>query len=493
MFRILCLALAAASLAGCAVGPDYQRPALTGGVTAPTFKEIGDNAKGGGQWKAATPGSVDATQPWWTAYGDTRLNALVEQADTANQDIRLAEARYRQAQALVQGAESAWYPTVGASGGAGRARAKNAQGISTVGDSHAWSVQASWEPDLWGRVRRAVEGASDTAQASEADLAAARLAVQASMATDYIALRVADAQQALYGRTVEAFKKSAQITQSQYRAGIVTRADVELANTTLQAAQAQAIDIEIARRQLEHAIAVLLGKTPSEFSLPPDALALTLPQTPVGVPSELLERRPDIAGAERRAASANAGIGYAQAAYYPNLTLSAAAGFAGVGLGNWLNAPDKVWSLGAALAGTLFDGGLRSAQVAQARATFDASAAQYRQTVLAGFQDVEDNLAALDLLAQERTVQDAAVQSARVAERVSLAQYRAGTATYLAVITAQTLALNNERTALQLQGRQYAASVALVKAVGGGWDASQIQAGTAASPTTSGPVASAAR
>jgi NodT family efflux transporter outer membrane factor (OMF) lipoprotein len=486
--RILCLALAAASLAGCAVGPDYQRPALAEGVAAPAFKEIG-------QWKPAAPGTVDATQPWWTGFGDSRLNALVEQADAANQDIRIAEAHYRQAQALVQGAEAAWWPGVGATAGVNRGRAKNAFGVSSIGDGHAWSLQASWEPDLWGRVRRAVEGASDTAQASQADLAAARLAVQASMATDYIALRVADAQQALYTRTVEAYRKSLQISQSQYRAGVVTRADVELANTTLQSTMAQALDIEIARRQLEHAIAVLLGKTPSEFSLPPDALALTLPQTPVGVPSELLERRPDIAAAERRAASANAGIGFAQAAYYPTLSLSAAGGFAGAGFGSWLNAPDKVWSLGAALAGTLFDGGLRSAQVAQARATFDASAAQYRQTVLAGFQDVEDNLAALDLLAQERTVQDAAVQSARTAERVSLAQYRAGTATYLAVITAQTLALNNERTALQLQGRQYAASVALVKAVGGGWNASQIQASTAASPATtaSGPQAPAAQ
>jgi len=466
--RILCFALAA-SLTACAVGPDYRRPALPEGAAAPAFKE-------GGNWKAATPGEVDAAQPWWTGFGDKRLDALVEVAGRANQDIRIAEAQYREAQALVQNARSGWYPTLGVDASISRARSRTSTGPTTLGNAHAWSLQASWEPDLWGRVRRAVEGASDSAQASEADLAAARLAVQAELANDYIQLRVADAQQKLFERTLEAFRKSLQITQSQFRAGIVTRGDVELANTTLQAAQAQAIDTDLTRRQLEHAIAVLLGKTPSTFSLPPDELALTLPQVPVGLPSELLERRPDIAGAERRVASANAGIGVAQAAYYPTLSLTAGGGFSGAGLGSWLAAPDKVWALGAALAGTLLDGGLRSAQVAQARAVFDASAAQYRKTVLGGFQEVEDNLAALDLLAQERDAQDQAAASARTAERVALSQYRAGTTTYLSVVTAQALALTNERTALQLQGRQFAAGVALVKAVGGGWNASQLQA-----------------
>ena len=466
--RILCLALAA-SLTACAAGPDYQRPASPEGATAPAFKE-------GSGWKTAAPASADTAQPWWTAFADPRLDALVAEAVSANQDIRIAEAQYREAQALVQNAQSAWYPKLGADASVSRARGKTPAGSTTLGNAHAWSLQASWEPDLWGRVRRADEGASDSAQASEADLAAARLAVQAELANDYIQLRVADAQQKLYQRTLEAYRKSLQITQSQYRAGVVTRSDVELANTTLQAAQAQATDTELTRRQLEHAIAVLLGKTPSSFSLPPDDLALTLPQVPVGLPSELLERRPDIAGAERRAASANAGIGFAQAAYYPTLSLTASGGFSGAGLGRWLAAPDKVWALGVALAGTLVDGGLRSAQVAQARAVFDASAAQYRKTVLAGFQEVEDNLAALALLAQERDAQDQAVRSARAAQRVSLSQYRAGTTTYLSVVTAQALALTNERTALQLQGRQFAASVALVKAVGGGWNASQLQA-----------------
>ncbi|WP_431275151.1 efflux transporter outer membrane subunit [Variovorax ureilyticus] len=484
--RILCLALAA-SLTACAVGPDYQRPSLPEGVSAPAFKE-------GGDWKAAAPGRIDAGQPWWTAFGDSRLDDLVDEANRANQDVRAAEAQYREAQALVQNARSALFPTLGADASVNRGQSQTVLGPK-LGNSHAWSLQAGWEADLWGRARRGIEGASDSAQASEADLAAAELAIQAEVVSDYILLRVADTQQQLYARTVEAYQKSLQITQSQYRGGVATRADVELANTTLQSTQAQAIDIEIARRQAEHAIAVLLGRTPAGFSIAPDSFALTLPQVPAVVPSELLERRPDISAAERRVASANAGIGLAQAARYPTLALTAAGGYSGSGFGPWFSTPDRVWALGAALAGTIFDGGLRASQVEQARAVFDASAATYRKTVLAGFQEVEDNLAALSLLAQERDVQDGAVRSARNAERVTLSQYRAGTAPYLAVITAQALALNNERTALQLQGRQYAASVALTKAVGGGWDARRLQARSGASPTAtsaaaSGPVAS---
>ncbi|MDM0080164.1 efflux transporter outer membrane subunit [Variovorax sp. J31P179] len=472
--RILCLALAA-SLAGCAVGPDYRRPSLPEGVSAPAFKESG-------AWKTAAPATVDAAHPWWTGFDDPRLDALIEEANGANQSLRLAEAQYREAQALVQNAQAGWAPTLGLDLSGQRARSQNSTGATVEGNTHAWSLQAAWEPDLWGRVRRAVEGAADSAQASDADLAAARLAVQAAVANDYIQLRMTDAQQRLYDRTIEAYRKSLQITRSQYRAGVVTRADVDLADTTLQSTQALALDTQLTRRQLEHAIAVLLGKTPSQFSIAADDSLPSLPAVPMAVPSELLERRPDIAGAERRAASANAGIGYAQAAYYPSLSLSAAGGFAGAGFGNWFAAPGKVWALGAAVAQNLFDGGQRNAQVAQARATFDASSASYRQTVLAGFQEVEDNLAALDLLAQERQVQDGAVASARNAERVSLSQFRAGATTYLAVIASQTLALNNERTALQLQSRQFAAQVALFKALGGGWDASQLQASADASP-----------
>ena len=478
--RILCLALAA-SLSACAVGPDYKRPSPPVGANAPVFKEAGD-------WKAATPGTVDSAVPWWKGFGDPHLDSLVDQANAANQTLQTAEAQYRQAQALVQNAQSGFYPTLGASASGTRARTLSG-GEYVQGNARSIGLQASWEPDLWGRVRRAVENASDSAQASQADLAAARLTVQATVVNDYLQLRMLDAQQRLYASTIEAYQKSLQITQSQYRVGVVTRADVELANTTLQQTKAQAIDNQLTRQQLEHAIAVLLGKTPAEFSIAVDNSIPSLPAVPIGLPSDLLERRPDIAGAERRVAAANAGIGVAQAAYYPNLTLSATGGIAGAGFSNWFYAPDKVWALGAALAGTIFDGGLRNAQVAQARAVFDASASNYRQTVLTGFQEVEDNLVALRLLAQERQEQDAAVSSAQTAERVTLSQFRAGTTTYLSVITAQTLALNNERTALQLQGRQFAANVALVKAVGGGWDASQLQARNDASPMDTPAVA----
>lgn len=493
--RLLAASAAAAALlalAGCAVGPDYQRPTVAAGASLPAFKEDGP-------WRPATPAVPDAQTPWWSQFGDPQLDALVAQALAANQTLQQADAAYRQAQAVVQGASAAFYPTVGLAASGGRGRSKS-NGQSVLGDTHAWSLQAAWEPDLWGRVRRTVEAGSDSAQASAADLAAARLSIQAAVVNDYIQLRIDDRQKALYARTLEGYRKSLQLTQAQYRAGTVMRSDVALAESTLASAEAQAIDIDLTRRQLEHALAVLLGKTPAEFGLPPLAadapLALNLPVAPPGLPSQLLERRPDIAGAERRAAAANAQIGVATAAYYPDFTLSASGGFAGAGLTAWARTPDKVWSLGFALAQTIFDAGARSAKVDQARAAFDAAAASYRQTVLAGFQDVEDNLAALHQLADEQQAQDRAVAAANDSVRVLLSQYRAGTTNYTAVITAQALALTAERTALQLQGRCYAASVALVKALGGGWDAAQLPAMARASvgavPTSTAPDAVAA-
>jgi len=470
-------------LAGCAVGPDYQRPAAPAGAALGSFREDGP-------WRPAAPAEADARTPWWTLFGDPQLDALVAQANQANQTLQQAEAQYRQAQALVQGASAAFYPTVGLGASGGRGRSK-VNGESVLGDSHAWSLQAAWEPDLWGRVRRTVESAADSAQANAADLAAARLNVQAAVVNDYIQLRLDDRQAQLYRRTLEGYRKSLQLAQAQYRAGTAMRSDVALAESTLAAAEAQAIDVDLTRRQLEHALAVLLGRTPGEFALAPladdAAPSARLPVLPPGVPSQLLERRPDIAGAERRVAAANAQIGVATAAYYPDFTLSASGGFSGAGLRAWASAPDKVWALGFALAGTLFDAGARSARVDQARAAFDAAAAGYRQTVLAGFQEVEDNLAALHQLADERRAEERAVAASNDSVRVLLSQYRAGTGTYTSVITAQALALTAERTALQLEGRQYAASVALVKALGGGWDASQLpavaRASTGATPS----------
>ncbi|WP_353235382.1 efflux transporter outer membrane subunit [Diaphorobacter ruginosibacter] len=471
-----CVALAGC-LAGCAAGPDYVRPPAPDQADSQTaFKEDGP-------WRQAMPAAPDDAQPWWHAYGDEQLDALVGQAMAANQTLAQAQAQYRAAQALVRGAQAAYSPVVQAGASAQRARAYSS-GKSSLGDAHAWSLSASWEPDFWGSVSRSVEAAGDTAQATAADLAAARLAVQASVVNDYLQLRITDRQKALYARTIEAYRKSLDLTQAQFRAGVATHADVSLAESTLAATQAQAIDVNLTRRQTEHALAILLGRTPAGFSLAPDdASALpALPGAPIGLPSQLLERRPDIAGAERRVAAANAQIGVAQAAFYPHFTLSASGGNGGPGLAlaSWAAAPTKAWALGLALAGTIFDGGARDADLEHARADFDAAAATYRQTVLDGFQEVEDNLAAVRELRQEFDANLRATQSARAAERITLSQYRAGTVTYMNVITAQALALTNERSALQAQGRAYAASVALIKAVGGGWSAAQLPQGAQA-------------
>ena len=478
--------LLALGAAGCAVGPDYQRPAPPPGVDAPAFKESG-------MWTSASPAVAAADSAWWQAYGDPQLDALVEQANQASPTLAQAQAQYQQAQALLQGARAAFYPTVGINISGQRARSIT-NSVSSLGNSHAWSLQASWEPDLWGGVRRSVEAAGDSAQASAADLAAARLTVQAAVVNGYIQLRLDDEQQALYASTIEGYQKALALTQAQHHAGVVTGADVALAQNTLAAAQAEAIDLDLTRRQLEHALAVLLGKTPSDFSLPVAPLTAKLSAPPPGLPSQLLERRPDIAAAERRVAAANAQIGVAQAAYFPNLTLGASGGYQGSGFGPWFLTPGRIWALGAALAETLFDGGARSARVAQARAALDEAAATYRQTVLGGFQEVEDNLAALGDLAHERAAQNEAARAAHVSAQVYLAQYRAGTTSYTSVVTAQAAALTADRAVLQLRARQFAASVALIKAVGGGWDASQLAAvaGSSASPLAVASAASAA-
>jgi len=456
------------SLAGCASGPDYVRPALS---LPAAYKE-------GGAWKPAQPRQVDANQPWWTWYGDAELDALVSQANAANQDIHIVEAQYRQARAAARLARAGFAPSVGAALSVGRARTRTSQGPLAAG-SNALTLDASWEPDIWGQVRRSVEAGEASAQASAADLAAARLSIQAELVQDYLQLRIADADKELIQHTVQDYARALKLTNSQYKAGVVTHADVALAETQLQSAQAQAIDLDVQRSQLEHAIAILIGKSPAELTIaarPAESLGVTLPQIPAGLPSQLLERRPDVAAAERRAAAANARIGVAQSAYFPSLVLSASGGYASAGFAQWLDAPSRVWSLGAALAGTLFDGGARRAETDEAVAAYDAAAAQYKQSVLAGMQDVEDSLAALRVLAAEREVEDAAVASARTAARSSLAQYRAGTATYLQVVTSQTLLLSNQRSAVQLLGRQLVASAALVKALGGGWNATMLPA-----------------
>jgi NodT family efflux transporter outer membrane factor (OMF) lipoprotein len=330
-------------------------------------------------------------------------------------------------------------------------------------------ASASWEVDLWGRIRKSVEAGEAGAEASAADLRAARLSAQALAAQDYLQLRVADLQRKLLDHTVAGYQRSLQLVENQYNAGLVARGDVIQAQAQLKSAQAQAIDVGIQRAQFEHAIALVIGKPPSAFSIPPTQWVLKVPPVETGLPSQLLERRPDVAGAERRMAAANAQIGVARAALFPSLTLSASAGLQSTTLGDLFSLPSRVWSIGPALAGSLFDAGLRRAQTEQAAASYDATEANYRQTVLTALQEVEDNLAALRLLESEAGVQDEAVAAAAGSVQIALNQYRAGTTSYLSVVTAQSTLLSNQRSALDIARRRLVATVALIKALGGGW------------------------
>jgi len=465
-----------AALAACTVGPDYVRPPVE---TPQAFKE---------QWKVAEPRDQQPRGNWWEVFGDGELNDLVAKVDINNQNIKLAEANLRQARALTAQARAAFFPTVAGNAAATRGSVSSAgRGASNAstggggGIANAYNINldATWELDLWGRVRRNVESAEANAKASEADLAGARLSAQALLAQDYLLLRVQDAQIKLLNDTVQAYERSLQLTKNQYAVGVAGRSDVALAETQLNSTRAQAIEAGVQRAQLEHAIALLIGKPPSDVSIAPAPVERRFPDIPPGVPSELLERRPDIAAAERRAAAANAQIGVAQAAFFPTLTLSATGGFASSSLANLLSTPARFWSLGAALAQTIFDAGLRKAQTEQAVAAYDATVATYRETVLTGFQEVEDNLAALRILEQEAAVQDEAVKSARESLAITLNQYRAGTANYLAVIVVQAQALANERTAVSILGQRLNASVALIKALGGGWNEMPAAAGGA--------------
>ena len=468
--RAAALAAVALMLAGCMVGPDYVRP------TAPTptaFKEMAD-------WKVAQPRDDAPRGAWWDAFDDQDLDALMRQVDLSNQTIAAAAARMREAQAATQAARAALFPVV--TGNAAAARSGRAAGtptgssVPTVANSYNVAVDINWEIDLWGGVRRGVESSTAAAQASAADLAAATLSAQALLAQDYLLLRVQDAQIELLKDTVAGYEKSLQLTRNQYAAGIIARGDVAQAEAQLKSTQAQVLDARITRAQLEHAIAVVVGKPPAELAIAPRPLTATFPAIPVALPSELLERRPDVAAAERRAAAANAQIGVAQAAFFPSLSLSAVGGVQNSALGNLLSLPSRYWALGAALAQTIFDAGLRSAQKEQAIATYDETVANYRSTVLTAFAEVEDNLAALTLLEQEAAVQDEAVKAARESAAIATNQYKAGTASYLAVVVLQAAELNSERAALAILARRLTASVALIKAVGGGWNAESLAA-----------------
>jgi len=469
----LLLSLLSLALTACTVGPNYVRPEAPVPVA---FKEVQG-------WKLAQPGGTGKlSATWWQLFNDPDLNALEEQLVVSNQNLKAVEAQVRQARAIIQEQRSAYFPTltVGASvtrsqrGVSSSNGSGGSQGGTVSGTVYSLPFDFSWEADLWGRIRRSVEAASDSYQASEADLAAARLSAQAELAQDYFLLRVQDLQQQLLDETVASYQKAYDLTFNRYRGGVAAKSDLLQAETQLKTARAQAIDLGVQRAQLEHAIALLIGKPASGFALPARPFSPQLPQIPTGLPSELLERRPDIAAAERRMAAANAQIGVAQAAYYPTVGLNASAGLQATSLADWLSWPSRFWSVGPVLSQTLFDGGLRRGQNEQTLAAYDQTVANYRQTVLTGFQEVEDNLAALRILEAEALAQDDAVRAAAETVAVALNQYRAGVIGYLNVTVAQSTELTNRRSAASLLGRRLTASVLLIRALGGGWDAAAL-------------------
>jgi NodT family efflux transporter outer membrane factor (OMF) lipoprotein len=465
---ILSLA-AAVSLSACiSIGPDYQRPAAP---TAKQYKELGD-------WQPIAPKPAASDLAWWSIYDDPKLDELERQISVSNESLKATEASYRQALEIVNESRAGYFPTLSANAAAQRAAVT--LGSSNVGTESTVSASlgASWAPDIWGKIRRTVESSAASAQASEADLAAARLSLQSTLATDYFSLRVDDELTRLYEATVTAYQATLDITRNQFEAGTAAETDVITALTQLQGAQAQLIGVGVQRAQLEHAIGVLVGKTPDQFSVAPVALKRDIPVAPPGMPSTLLERRPDIAAAERAAAAASAQIGVAIAAYYPSITLTGSVGYVGSALAGLFKAGNEVWSVGPQLAETLFDGGLRHAQVAAARAAYDGSVATYRQTVLSAFQQVEDELAALRILEKQAEIQQLAVTSAREAVRLTIYQYEAGTVAYTNVVTVQAIALTDEQNLLTTLGSRLSASVALVVALGGGWSSEMLAQGS---------------
>jgi len=457
----------------CAVGPDYQRPSVNVPVA---YKEAATYSG----WKVAEPQDEQTRGPWWYAFGDEQLNRLIEEAQGANQDIVLAEARYRQAQALTRSSRAALFPTLSANASSNRSKRSGTAAVVGSGriiNNHAIGLSAAWEVDIWGRIRRQAELSSATEQATAADLAAARLSVQAVVAESYFQLRILDSLQKLLDDTVVVFERSLQLTHNRYAAGVAARNDVVQSETQFKSTQSLAIENRLQRANLEHAIAVLLGRVPAEFSLAPNPYssedntiaAVYLPAIPTSLPSTLLERRPDIAAAERRAAAANAGIGAAKAAFFPTLDITASGGYQSQSFADLITTPARVWAIGPTLAGAIFDAGLRRAQTDAAIANHEASVAQYRQSVLTGFQEVEDSLATLGYLSEQSAVRQDAVRFARESVQQTLNRYKAGTVDYLSVVTVQTTALANEREALTVEGRRLAASVDLVRALGGGW------------------------
>ena len=466
----------------CVVGPKYTRPS----VEVPfDYKELpAPDARIQSQWKIARPDDTAIRGKWWERFDDPKLNELEEEASSSNQNIAAAAASFLAARSLVREARSQYFPTVATNPSVTNARTSPGQLGGLLGGSSGAALKtytdyslpfdASWEPDFWGRIRSAVRGTVYAAQASAADLQNVRLSERAELAADYYELRAQDSLIQLLASTVAAYQETFDLTQSQYRAGLDSDEAVAQAEAQLRAAQAQESALGVLRAQYEHAIAVLVGRPAAAFSLFPQALEAKPPATPAGVPSELLERRPDIAAAERTVAYANAQIGVAKAAYFPNVLLSGSGGFGNSSLSSWFAWPSRFWSVGPSLAETIFDAGLRRATVEQSRANYGQTVANYRETVLTAFQQVEDNLAALRILSQAIAQQDAAVEAAARSLREAMVRYRAGVDPYLNVITAQTTLLNDQQIAVNYRLQDMVASVQLIKALGGGWDVAEI-------------------
>jgi NodT family efflux transporter outer membrane factor (OMF) lipoprotein len=477
---ILVFSTAAIMISGCTVGPNYQRPTAP---SAPAFKESAvpvppPNPPNGG-WKQVAPNDSAIRPNWWEMYQDPQLNKLEEQVAVSNQTLKASYEQYMQARAAIQVFRSQYFPTLSVAPAASRDRVSanrplHVAGTQTTYSDLALQGQATWEPDLWGSIRRSVESQRATTQAAAADLANVDLSVRSELAMDYFELRGLDTQQRLLDDTVQQYQQYLDLTKTRFAGGVATDSDVALAQTQLDQTRAQAIDIGVARAQFEHAIATLTGTPASSFGLAPAPLDLQLPQVPLGVPSQLLERRPDVAAAERRTDAANAQIGIAIAAYYPTVTIGGGGGFESQSFGTLIQGPSSLWSLGGSAVELLFDAGRRHALTEEARHAYEVNAANYRQTVLQAFQDVEDNLSGLRILNSESLTQQRAVDSARRSLSISTNRYKGGVTTYLEVITAQATQLANERTAADITTRQFAASVQLIKALGGGWDTTKL-------------------
>jgi NodT family efflux transporter outer membrane factor (OMF) lipoprotein len=466
--RLICLTVFA--LSGCTVGPKYVRPSA----------DVPANYKEAGNWKPAQPGDALSKGKWWEIYQDPHLNTLEDRISVSNQNLKIAQAQFTQARAALKISRSGLFPTV--TGNASAARLQQSQNRPLFNNSTAKTnysdytitADASYEADIWGRVRRTVEASRSEAQASAADLASVELSLHAELAFDYFGLRGLDAQKALLSSTVVSYEKALELTQNRYHGGLASAVEVAQAQTILETTRALATDVEVQRAAFEHAIAVLIGEPPSTFSLPAIPLTTLPPSIPPGLPSDLLERRPDIAAAERRVQEANARIGIARAAYFPLLTLSSSGGFESAAITTLIQGPSGLWSFGGAAVETLFDAGRRRGASEQAIAAHEQFVANYRQTVLSAFQEVEDNLAALRILEEEAKTEDAAVAAAQHSLALSENRYRGGVTSYLEVTIAQSAALSDEVTAVNIRTRRMTSSVLLIKAIGGGWNVSQI-------------------